>query len=551
MPETKTRGRRRRSRILLGLILLAGFGMRFAYLVHVTAKPGYEWVDPDHYKEKGALLAGDGEAWRWTFDAVRHSAADHRYYVLPPLYPSFLSLFALFPGYPFNAQVGQVLLSSLIIVLMFHLGRQIHSERAGLAAAAVFAAWLPNIIAVWSTMQEALYIPLVVLSFVLFLRGVGKESRFWGFFLAGTAFGLTALTRSMPVYFMPIAAVFLFARRGRKSGLQIAGLALGFALATVPYSLALSQHLGEPTFIENHGSIMVVAHYGGHRLQRPPTLVETAVLIARAVASSPNEVLSDWWQTGRSVFHVNGGRLLQIYLGAEGKVGALLWKLATHAAADFLFVLCLLLSPFGFVLCRRRPLALFLVLWILLNAALTALSGFGGARLRAPFEPHLILLAAVVLAGGYRRVTGAALGASLLCSTALAGIVVPQLPESLRARADYGVSWSLESPPKRSAMTGEAGFNVLAVNGAIEFAVRPRNPAGRTSVEVALEGKPAERVVVERQQHDFRLPWFTLELVHVELRATDVDTGRPVRLLVIVPARELPVDEAREGHAHG
>ena len=47
-------------------------------------------------------------------------------------------------------------MSTATIALLFFLGRQLHSERAGLIAAAIYAAWLPNIIAVWSTMQEAI-----------------------------------------------------------------------------------------------------------------------------------------------------------------------------------------------------------------------------------------------------------------------------------------------------------------------------------------------------------------------------------------------------------
>jgi hypothetical protein len=146
------------------------------------------------------------------------------------------------------------------------------------------------------------------------------------------------------------------------------------------------------------------------------------------------------------------------------------------------------------------------------------------------------VLAAVVLAGGYRKAKAIALGAAFICSTALAGMVLPQVPKSLRALADYGVRWPLQAPPKRSPMTGEAGFNLLAVDGRVEFAVRPRNPGGRTRVEVDLEGVPAEQVVLtEREpEHWFRLAWPHIELVHVELRARDAATGRPAKLLVVV-----------------
>ncbi len=90
-------------------------------------------------------------------------------------------------------------------------------------------------------------------------------------------------------------------------------------------------------------------------------------------------------------------------------------------------------------------------------------------------------------------------------------------------------------------MVGEAGFNVLSVDGSVEFALRPRNerPDGATRVTVALEGKPAEEIVVgaDEVEHWFRLPWPVVDLVEVEIEARDAASGAPVKMLVVVPAR--------------
>ena len=52
---------------------------------------------------------------------------------------------------------------------------------------------------------------------------------------------------------------------GGRGALALAG---GFAAAALPYSLALSIHLGQPTLIENHGGILVASRYlpSGNRL---------------------------------------------------------------------------------------------------------------------------------------------------------------------------------------------------------------------------------------------------------------------------------------------
>ena len=386
-------------------------------------------------------------------------------------------------------------------------------------------------------MQESIYVPIILGAFVVLLRALLKEDAAtpWDYGLAGAVFGLATLTRSMPMYVLPLFAVLMFWRDRRRGVWNAAAMLAGFLLLTIPYSAALSQHLGRATFVENHGSIFIVQRYGGLEGGEPATLVQTAAILIGGFVDTPRATLNDWWRTTKSVFHVNGGRLLQIYLGAATKTGAIASKLATHVFADAAFIVCLVLAPLGFVLCNRSMPATFLIVWIVINMGLIALSGFGGPRLRAPFEPHLIALAAVVAAGGFRKAGVTVVALAGLVSAVLAYIVVPQMPASLAARADYGVHWPLRIPPKRSPMTGEAGFNVLVIDETVRFYVRPRNPGGRTDVEVRLDGETVETVRLTDREHRFELPRAGGGLAHVELVATDPKTGEPLRLLVIVP----------------
>ena len=67
----------------------------------------------------GRLLARGGDGWRWTLDAV-HYDWNGRTYLLPPLYPVFLSSFALFSdSYPYSALVGQTALNALSVLTIF------------------------------------------------------------------------------------------------------------------------------------------------------------------------------------------------------------------------------------------------------------------------------------------------------------------------------------------------------------------------------------------------------------------------------------------------
>ncbi len=512
------------------MVLLMSLVLRLLYLAHAMNRPGYRIDDPDSYLRQAERIARGPSGWSFDFEVVEH-AVEGRRYALPPLYPVFLSLFAALPGFPESALFGQALLALIGCLSVFFMGRDIHSDRAGLAAAALYALWFPNVIAVWSTMQETVFVPLLLFGFAVLLRA----RTFTGFAIAGLFLGLAALTRSMPVYYVPVAAALLIWRCGiRRGAILSAGLALGFAALTLPYSVALSRHLGSPTFIENHGGLRIASEHGAES-ERPPGPIATAATLLRGLAAAPRKTLDDWATTALSILHLNGGRLLQIYLGADTRLGAALWKAAVHVFSDFSLVLVLALAPFGLVLCREPERAAFLAAWVVTCFGLTVLSGFGGPRLRAPFEPHLMVGAAVVLAGGWARRPGYSLWGAGIVSLALLGAVVPQLGRSLAAQGEYGVHWPLNAPPKRSAMEGRAGFNLLPSEGFVEFAVRPRNDAKPTRVSVFVDGILAGSEVVVDVEHRFRYPAAKSGLVHVELDSEDAESGSSVRMLLIVP----------------
>src|SRR5687767_279524 len=218
----------------LGLILAAGLALRVLYLMHALHSPGYVWEDPDGYAQQALRLAGP-DGWRWTFQAVTYLINGQRH-ALPPLYSVFLSLFALFPGFPVSALAAQVALAVGANWVVFALGRSLHSTRTGLLAAAGFALWVPNIFNVWSTSQETLYIPLILTAFLLLARAIDREPGVLGFGVAGAVFGLSALTRSMPMFFvLPAACAHVaLAQNRRRATAQGAALLVGFLVLTMP-----------------------------------------------------------------------------------------------------------------------------------------------------------------------------------------------------------------------------------------------------------------------------------------------------------------------------
>lgn len=511
----------------LGFILLAALALRLSYLIPLALDPRFDWPDPDHYLMGATILTQDG--WDWTFRAVRYEWAG-RYFYLPPLYPVFLSLFSVFPDMAVAAQLGQLVLGVAAVGLVYEIGRLIHSVKTGLLAASIYALWFPGIITAWFY-QETLYIPVLLLAFVLYLRA----SSFTAFGLSGAAFGLAALTRSMPLYFLPLAlAVHLIAARGKGVGHSLA-IGLGFAAAVLPYSVALSMHLGEVTVIENHGGIILLAE--DPQAEESASVRVTLTSLLRSAGGDFFGFLSDLHGSVRSVLHVNGGRLLQSYIVARDETFAVLWKLAAHVFNDLAFVVAMLLAPFGLALARRRDASLLSAIWIALNLSLVALGGFAGPRLRAPFEPHLIVFASVAALSGFRELRPRWLVLAGAVSLAAAGLLLPQVPRSLSAWPDYGIRWQHRPKGWRTLVRGSAGFNVRVRSGFVPLEVRARRGAadsGDTLVEVFLGRQPVGREVLtlgEVRQLDY--PWPERTIAFVELRATSAVTGSPRELLLI------------------
>ena len=454
----------RRELAALGAIVLVGLVLRLAYFLHAVHTAGFAWEDPDGYMAQAVRLVRHGR-WAWTFAATTYSI-NGQVHALPPGYSVFLSLFAMFPGFPLTAEIAQVLVAVLSIPLVFALGVHVHSARAGLIAAACYAVWAPNILNVWSTSQETLYIPLILASFVLLARAINRQAGAFEFAAAGVMFGLAALTRSMPLFFVWPAALMhaAFAPAPARRRTRIEGVAFlaGFLIVVVPYSAALSRYFGALTIIDTHGSI----HLDATGDRRAPSLFETARALGRTVTTSPVQYFYESIGRARSLLQVNGGRILQIYVVAATKSGAAVWKVLIHLGTDALLILAVAIAPIGAALCRRPRIAAMLLLWTAINMIIASVGGFGGARLRTPFEPLLMILAAVPFAGSWRHPSLLEVPAAAILTGLALTAVVPQIPQTLRAWPDYGVKWPSIFNRTAGQFTGAAGLNVPAPDGA-------------------------------------------------------------------------------------
>ena len=174
----------------------------------------------------------------------------------------------------------------------------------------------------------------------------------------------------------------------------------------------------------------------------------------------------------RGMFQVQGGRWLQHYRILPDARSAAIWKWTAHAGFDALFVGVAMLAPIGLVVARRPREAILVALWLPELVALSAIAGYAGARYRSPVEPHLIVLASACLAGAWRPAGKLWIALGVAGSVLVGAIVLPQVPRSLAARAQYGVAaWNGMVPGATTTARGPAGVNLLPREGAVSFRV--------------------------------------------------------------------------------
>jgi hypothetical protein len=169
---------------------------------------------------------------------------------------------------------------------------------------------------------------------------------------------------------------------------------------------------------------------------------------------------------------------------------------------------------------------------------------WSGARYRAPYEPHLMALGAVVLAGGWRRPPVPAVVAAAIASLWVAWAVGTSVPATWRARAEYGIpEWWVGEGGRKARCSGSCGFTVVPVDGQVQLTVVPWDqpaPGDPVRIRMSVEGQPAGEVVMSgTDQQPLTHPWSKVT-AFVDLEAATVGSGRPAAFRIRVLTRPAP-----------
>ena len=399
-------------------------------------------------------------------------------------------------GFPLNAAVLQILISVASGLAMFRIGQRLHSSKAGLIATALYMFYLPSF-ANPMFGQEALFIPLSLAAMAFHLEYAATERQPRAFAVAGVLYGLTALTRSLPLYYLPPVAALhvIWATNRRQACRQATALLVGLFLTILPYSFFISSRWSHWVFVDTQGVRAVVETYSDHPASHNPGMVESLGMVAKAFAASPVKETQGRISRARAFFYLRGGQWLQVDAPRlASSAGASTLKVFVHLLYDVPTAAILLLSPIGFALARRRREAMYLILWPLVALALMIAFLWSGGRYTASFLPQLMLGASVVFAGGWRRPKRGAMAIALLCAAIFAIPVGMSVPLTIWGHPDYGVKFRavFVDGPQVGQMKHEAGFSVFTDGGRVELALTPDGhlpSAGPgTWIEVRVDG---------------------------------------------------------------
>jgi 4-amino-4-deoxy-L-arabinose transferase-like glycosyltransferase len=337
---------------------------------------------------------------------------------------------------PLTARIVIAVLSSLVVVVVFLLGRRLAGPWAGLVGAALTAVYPPAIFYAGLLMGEPLAMVTVAAAMLAFLWAADDGRSPWAWALPGALFGLTAFLRPeylfLTALFALLALLVVARRRGVVRGLAAGALlVVAFAVVVAPWTIHVSDEAGRLTPVSTGGGkALFIGTYlpgGGlhegvkrslyHRFRGGGTLSPEQL---RATPMTPllDEVAKRYpdlprdsalqrigrrnlvrWATGepRAFAEMLQGKVRHMWRGSGEPSDTL------AGGAFHYLVLALGLAGLVLLALRRRWEAL---PFALLIAGISVLGGLllAGTRRNVPVMPLLLALAGVALLAAVRRV---------------------------------------------------------------------------------------------------------------------------------------------------
>ena len=364
-------------------------------------------------------------------------------WTIAPLYYVFLAgLLAISAGSLVFVQVVQSALDALVAVAVGHLGARAAGSSRGHWAGVAYAFFFPAIQLCNSTMTEALHTPLLALAFVLLARAIPEEEGGRDVLrvaaLAGLAFGLGALARTVGLAFVPVGAALLLMRHRGRGWKPAAALVLAAALPIVPWAVRNRVLLDDPSPIESASVANLLidnVYVEGERYDR----LEHFVFQETTPAARKDRAMEFVKQGLRKRYHLIPAKVrhnathflrpegLWVLLGVQQPWPA--WRHVLNILLDDLWLVLIPPLFLAWLVAGRGPLRAMLLAWTALYLFLILIVFHSEIRYRMPLAPYAMAGAAggiAVLARGDRRARLAALaGACVIALVSIAPFAGP------------------------------------------------------------------------------------------------------------------------------
>jgi len=208
-------------------------------------------------------ISSFAEAKKTAVDYLSLKIIDKEHYAhkaIPPLYPLFLALCFFVGGFNTLAYfIPQIILSSLTCLLIYLIAGEVFNKRIALISG-LLVAFYPDLI-FWASFArtETLFIFLLVLGFLLLIKG-NSQRRLTLLCLSAVVFGLACLTRITLTPFLPIIFLWLlfsFSNNKKKSFKVVLLMGLIIFMVLLPWGIRNYVLFGEFTVLSEESGILI------------------------------------------------------------------------------------------------------------------------------------------------------------------------------------------------------------------------------------------------------------------------------------------------------
>jgi 4-amino-4-deoxy-L-arabinose transferase-like glycosyltransferase len=386
----------------LAAIVIAGAAARLAYVLAMS-RHLRGTGDSEYFHALGNAIA-DGRGFVNPLAFGPHGPTS----LHPPLFPLVLAAASKLGADSYLAhRIVACAIGAAAIAAIGYLGRRVASERVGLIAAGIAAAYPVLIAADGAVMSETLYGLFVAVTLIAAYRllespAVGRAV------VLGVAVALAALTRAEALLLLPLLGVP--ALWGRAAAAPIVAACAACAIVLTPWLVRDWHVFDRPVPIStNSGSVIAGANCDGtyHGRGTGGWLFEC---VPPSLARNEAKWQSQVTRHGLHYARVHAGRLpivlpvrvlrsfdlYQPFLQARFSEGR---QRGMEDAGVLVYWLLAPLAIYGAGLLRRRGRPLTLLAAPLVVVLLVSIFGYGIPRFRHPLEVVIVVLAAVAVEG--------------------------------------------------------------------------------------------------------------------------------------------------------